>query len=288
MRANTPQPFRAVGFGANLFPGYNAALGIEGIYGADALNNPYYRALTSSFGIAREWDWRLVVREETLEELKSAYDFLNVKYFLASHRDTPGKLYGLQFVGSFDLDVYQSDSVWPRAFFTDTLSLYALPSEFEHFIKTGDGKPFAAIQQSELERTPSLAALIRDEKGHHVVPASDYQLTGNMTSFKVIAPSAGVVVLTEAYLDRDFHVTLNGESVPYFRVNHAFKGVRVEKPGVYTVTFSYWPQHFTLSLWASGAGLLLLCSWTYYTWQVGTKDKAVLIKKPLWNYQLRG
>ena len=74
---------------------------------------------------------------------------------------------------------------------------------------------------------------------------------------------------------------------PIFAVNHAFKGVMVEKPGVYTVTFSYWPRHFTLSLWASGSGLLLLCGWMYYTWQIGTKERAGLIKKPLWSYQRR-
>ena len=207
------------------------------------------------------------MREDTLEKLQSAYDFLNVKYFLASHRDPPGQLSGLHLVGSFDLDVYQSNSVWPRAFFTDTLSLYTELSEFATFIQTGDGKPFAAIHQSELVRTPSLAALLRDQQGHHVVPASDYHLTNNTTSFQVVAPSAGVVVITEAYLESDFHVTVNGEPVPYFRVNHAFKGVRLEQPGVYTVTFRYWPRHLTLSLWAAGAGLLLLCSGTYYAWQ---------------------
>jgi hypothetical protein len=284
MRSHATQPFRAAGFGENLFPGYHGVFGIEGVYGADALENPYYRALMSAFGVERVWDWRLIVQEETLEELKSAYDFLNVKYFLASHQGKPRKLDGLQLVGRFDLDVYQSDTVWPRAFFTDTLFLYEVPSEFTNSIKTGDGQPFAAIQQSELERTPSLAVFIGDQKGHHIVPASDYRLTNNTTSFKVIAPSAGVVVLTEAYLERDFHVILNGESVPYFRVNHAFKGVIVEKPGVYTVTFSYWPQYFTMALWVSGAGLLLLCSWMYYAWRVDTKERTGLIKKPLWNY----
>jgi hypothetical protein len=289
MKSGATQPFRAVGFGVNLFPGYHAVLGIEGINGPDALVNPYYRALTSALGIEIEkgWEWLIVVREETLEKLRSAYDSLNVKYFLASRRDTPGKPRGLQYVGSFDLDVYQSDSVWPRAFFTDTLSLYEVPSEFANFIQTGDGQPFAATQQGELARTPPLAALIKDQKGHHVVPASDYHLTNNTTSFKVIAPSAGVIVLTEAYMDKDFHVTLNGAPVPYFRVNHAFKGVMVEKPGVYTVTFSYWPRRLTMSLWGAGAGLLLLCGWMYYAWQMITKERADLIKKPLWNYQLR-
>ena len=106
--------------------------------------------------------------------------------------------------------------VWPRAFFTDTLSLYTDPSEFATFIQTGDGKPLAAIHQRELVRTPSLASLLRDQQGRHVVPASEYHLTNNTTSFQVVAPSAGVVVITEAYLEGDFHVTVNGARSPIF------------------------------------------------------------------------
>ena len=103
MQSGTTQPFRAAGFGANFFPGYNAALGIEGINGPDALINPYYRALTDALGIERkEGDWRLIVREDTLEKLQSAYDCLNIQYFLASHRDLPAaNSAGLHLVGSF-------------------------------------------------------------------------------------------------------------------------------------------------------------------------------------------
>ena len=45
IKSDSSQPVRAVGFGGNLFPGYNAVLGIEGINGPDALVNRYDREL---------------------------------------------------------------------------------------------------------------------------------------------------------------------------------------------------------------------------------------------------
>ena len=84
----------------------------------------------------------------------------------------------------------------------------------------------------------------------------------------------------EAYLDKDFQVTVNGKPAPYFRVNHAFKGVVVDSPGTYTIAFSYWPQYFTLLLWISGVSLLLLFCWMSYAWQVSSEEYA-LRGKPL-------
>jgi uncharacterized membrane protein YfhO len=148
-------------------------------------------------------------------------------------------------------------------------------------VKGGDGYPFAGIQASILARNPRLTSLLRDQKHRHVVPATDYKLTNNTTSFTITAPSEGVIVLTEAYWDKNFRVTVNGKPAHYFRVNHAFKGVAIEQPGSYIVTFSYWPQYFTLSLWVSGAGLFLLFIWIGYLWQAGSKKREVFVNKPL-------
>jgi uncharacterized membrane protein YfhO len=101
-------------------------------------------------------------------------------------------------------------------------------------------------------------------------------LTINATSFTIDAPSKGIIVLNEAFLKRDFVVPLNGKSVRYFRLNHAYKGVMVNTPGRYAVSFSYWPWYFTLSLWISAAGLFLLFIWIGYLWQAGAKNKKLL------------
>jgi hypothetical protein len=53
-------------------------------------------------------------------------------------------------------------------------------------------------------------------------------------------------------------VSVNGKRVPYVRINHAFKGVYVDGPGTYLVSFDYWPRGLTAALVLSGLGLLIL------------------------------
>jgi hypothetical protein len=94
------------------------------------------------------------------------------------------------------------------------------------------------------------------------VPATDYRLTNNTTSFVIHAPRAGVIVLHESYLPGDFRVTVNGKPADDFRVNHAFKGIVVEAPGLYRVSFAYRPRHWTLALTLAGMGLALVAAGT--------------------------
>jgi uncharacterized membrane protein YfhO len=94
------------------------------------------------------------------------------------------------------------------------------------------------------------------------VPAQDYRLTTNSTSFEVVAPKAGVIVLQEPWLAKSFRVMVNGRPAKFFRVNHAFKGLTVASAGTYRITITYWPPHFTLALMLCGGGVLLLAaSW---------------------------
>ena len=69
-----------------------------------------------------------------------------------------------------------------------------------------------------------------------------------------------MAVLTENYLKDDFRATLNGQPVPYFRVNHAFKGVRIPSAGVWDVTFTYRPRHWTIAWICAAVGMLLAVS----------------------------
>ena len=145
----------------------------------------------------------------------------------------------------------------------NNISAYDSLSQFINMVIRSNGHPFAAIERADLERNPSLAPLVTEQTGSQVVAAEDYRFTTNSTSFKVVAPRPGMIILTEAYAPKDFSVTLNGKSVPSFRLNHAFKGVMIERPGTYQLRFRYWPSHFTLSLWVSAIGLgLLIC----YIW----------------------
>ncbi|MFH1227532.1 MAG: hypothetical protein V1701_06470 [Planctomycetota bacterium] len=281
VKADSNQPYRTVGFGGNLFPGYNCALLIEGICGCDPLINSYYRELNKLIPWGWEWDWRIVISPEKLDEYKKTCDFLNVKYYLASLSDKPKELPGLGFTGRYDLDVYQSDSSWPRAFFSDVISPYQKAQEFVDMVQAGDGQPFAAAQSDVFDNTPVLKDFLGEQNQRKIVPATNYRLTNNTTAFKVVAPSRGIVVLTEAYVDNDFKVTLNGTPACYYRINHVFKGVVVNEAGTYEVSFSYWPRHLTLSLWASGIGLLLLIFWLgYWLYKPVPKGQPFIDKMP--------
>jgi hypothetical protein len=53
---------------------------------------------------------------------------------------------------------------------------------------------------------------------------------------------------------------VNGEKARYFRVNHAFKGIYVERAGTYEVAYEYYPRGFMRSLEACGAGLGIIAA----------------------------
>jgi hypothetical protein len=170
----------------------------------------------------------------------------------------------LKKIASLDLGVYESEHVWPRAFFTDGLVTYEREAEFIEFLQKGDGAPFAAIPLEEMDKQKELTAFVSNSApsaNRQVTPAHNYVLTNNTTSFKVTASGPGVVVLTEAFVSEDFQLRLNGTPANYFRVNSAFKGVFVPQAGEYTVSYSYWPRYFTFSLLVAGGGVTLLLCW---------------------------
>jgi hypothetical protein len=170
----------------------------------------------------------------------------------------------LKKIAALDLDVYESSKAWPRAFFSDRLIPYTSEQTFVPLLKNGNGMPFAAIATEELDLHPELAALATNTGQSTTaltVPATHYSLTNNTTSFKVIAPGAGVVVLTETYVEGDLQVRVNGTPSGYFRVNSAFRGVFLPKAGEYDLSFRYWPRFFTLSLWLSAFGIVTLALW---------------------------
>jgi hypothetical protein len=251
------EPFRVVGLSNNLFSGWSGVYGLEGIAGPDALMNPWYRELIAACGLDRGGGWRIIVHSETLAALKPVYDFLNVKYYcdLRSDPEQLGAI--LQLAVMTDLNLYRSQTPWPRAFFTDHVLTYATPQQLATLINNNPGHPFAAMQAGDNQAATPASP---DPAARLVVPAVDYRLTTNSTSFQVTAPKAGVIVLQEAWLPKSFQVTVNGQPAEYFRVNHAFKGIMVEAPGLYRVTFAYRPRHWTLALTLAGLGLASLAA----------------------------
>jgi hypothetical protein len=257
-------PFRTAGLGYNFFPGYGGAVGLEQIDGPDPLLNRYYKSLMDIAGIKLLFgSSHSGVIEEKLGDDLPLFNMLNVRYFLGSDPANLEPAPSVKKIASLDLEVYESSKVWPRAFFIDHVIPYASEDDFPRLLREGDGKPFAAISQAELEKETELQRLVSApaQSDRQIVSANDYALTTNKTAFKIKAPVAGLVVLTEPYVDDDLIVQVNGKVVPYVRVNSAFRGVFVPAAGDYQFSFAYWPKHLTISLLISALGLTILAVW---------------------------
>ncbi len=265
VRADMKTPTRAVGIEGNLFPGWAAAYRFEGISGPEALMNPRFRELAEALGIDRVWDWRLMVHTDGLDRMRKRYDALNIGYYL-DYRSDQGKVGKLLTpLKMADLDVYRSDTVWPRAFFTDRLGTYGDVRDFARLISDGDGLPFAVATADEPLRPSFLRPALA---GRTVVPAHDYTLTPNSTRFIIDTPGAGIAVLTEAWQDKNFRAVLDGKPVPYLRVNHAFKGIVISSPGRHVIEFTFAPRRFTLALGLAGLGLLPIIAAGWLIWRL--------------------
>ena len=253
------EPTRGYGFSANFFPGWTGVYGLESIHGPDALVNPYVRELVGDLpGVTRIWDWRLFVKQPDAGTARPFLDALNVRYYFdfESDQELLGKALTLAKVA--DLDVYESPTVWPRAFFSSQVEVYDQPADFVRMIQSGDGRPFAAVQRADFAAQRELAALPREVAGRTIVPARNYVLTENTTSFDVHVSAPGVVVLSEAFWPGDFRAEINGREAPVVRLNHAFKGVVIEAAGDYQVMFRYLPRNFPRNLLLCGIGVALL------------------------------
>lgn len=260
------EPTRISPWGHSLYPSYNIALRWEGLYGVDAVRSREYQEFAVEFGMQRVWNWNWRNDPDAAPVLVPAHDVLNARYWVADHAEPAREFAGLKLVKQLDLDVYESPTAWPRAFFTDRVATYATPRDFASLVLTGDRRPFAATQAGQADAP----ARPRDLADRTVRPATDYRLTSNTTTFVVEATGPGVAVLSETYYAEDFRVTVNGKPAPYFRVNHAFKGVAIQAAGRHEITFAYWPQHFTLALWLGAAGLLFLLAGFFWLWRTAS------------------
>jgi len=272
IKSQATEPSRTAGLDSAFFPGYGGAVGLEQIDGPDPLLNKHYRALMNAWGIKLLFgSWRFEIAPGHLGVDLPLFNMLNVRYFLGDAGMKSEPVPSLSKIASLDLDVFASERVWPRAFFTDRLVAYEREEEFIDLLKRSDGTPLAGIPKEALDNQAELAkfaAAPRPPSNRKATPAANYVFTNNTTSFKVNAAGPGVIVLTEAYVPDDFQVRVNGKPSNYFRVNSAFKGLFVPDAGDYVVSFAYWPRYFTLSLWIAGAASAIFLGWAAFLFRM--------------------
>lgn len=246
------EPGRVMGFGQILRPGFNVLYRLECATGADAITSQALAAWYEAAGLHSYSQWWPTVSKENLAGSRRVYDAMNVRYYLGSAADARTPVPGLEKIASADLDVFESKSAWPRAFFTDRLNQYRDLRTLLHWVQAGDGQPFASALIDE----PHLPSLSADQASRHLVRARDYHLTSNTTSFTIEAPAAGIAVLNESFAPENFRAYLDGQRVPCLRVNHISKGIALPGPGSFRVKFVYWPHALTTALWIALGGLI--------------------------------
>ncbi len=265
------EPGRCLGLGDNLVAGFMGVYGLESASGPDALQNRYYHALLTDTTLPLMWHWRLVANPHMAVVMRPFYDMLNVRFYANSPGGpVPPSLPGTRSLGRYDLDLYESQTVWPRAFFTDVLTVSNGNKDLFTLLGAGDGRPFAAVPPGAFDGPdgPSLRALLRGDggaEGRAIIPATGYEFGNHRTAFRVHASGAGVAALLEGYQDPgNVRVEINGRPAPSFRVNEAFAGVFLPAAGDYEVSFRYGPRDLPLLLGASGLGLALLAGTAWW------------------------
>jgi hypothetical protein len=254
------EPARVFGLKANLSAGWNSFLEIESLAGPDALVNPYYRELIGVGPARRIWEWKIDVTPNEVAKVKRFFDALNVRYYVDFRSDQGLLGRDLKPVRMGDLDLYESTTCWPRAFFTNRILPYSDPAQFIRAINSGDGRPFAAVATGDLgARDYREAAQLATASliGRQIESATNYRLGTNHTAFSVDASSPGLAVLSETWQKGDFRATIDGKEAPVLRVNHAFRGVFIPEAGRHDIKIWYHPRGYTTGLWLLASGIAL-------------------------------
>ena len=254
------EPARTLGVDWVMSSGSQAMYELEGLNGPDALQLANYEELFRTAGVWRGWGWFTRVPVADVPRLSPLLDLLNTGFLLARPDEIPPGFSDVPVVGADRLKAGRRASSWPRAFFVDGVITYAGAADLLGRVALS-GKPFAAVQESDRQAIDATRGL--SNTPGTVVPARQYRLTVNSTSFVVTTGGPGVAVLSESFVPGDFQATLNGQRAEYFRVNHAFKAVTIPSAGEWHVEFVYRPAHWMLSLILSGLGLIVVASLVY-------------------------
>jgi hypothetical protein len=250
-------PYRVAPVDTVLFPGTQGYWRVEGIGGPDAVRLPELDTLAEAGGLVRAWVWRPVLLPDRLAVSSAYLDMLGARFAVARADQVPAGTRVLPVDGDDRLSVIERPSAWPRAFFASGARRVEGTAGFIGHMLNATG-PFAAFDP----RDEAAVAAFGDLPGEgHAEAATGYSLTPSSTRFRIRSEKPGLAVLSESYVAEDFVATLNGERVPYYRVNRGMKAVKIPGPGEWDVRFEYRPRLWRWS-WAmaamGAAGLVFL------------------------------
>jgi hypothetical protein len=150
--------------------------------------------------------------------------------------------------------ILESSQAQSKALFSSAVQVYAGEDAIMAVLQANP----AAIQGAlmiEAGAAPALAQNPPQATTTFPVPVESYR--PNAVRLSVDAPSAGILVLKDAYMP-GWRAALNGSSASVIRVNAMARGVVLPGPGRYAVQFDYVPDSFVAGVWLSGAIAVLL------------------------------
>jgi hypothetical protein len=252
VRAKKGEAHRSQGLSGNLLASYPAYVGLETIFGVDALQNRRVRELlTAVFSDKTMASNFPMIKPQSVAGLLPFLRFFNVRYLLASPetRIVPG----CSAVFSSDLNVFEVPDYWPRAFATNRAMPCSDTTELVERLGQSSA-PFAAL---EPEDAP-ISAPLEKTGSPYWLAASSITLQANVTSFTIESPSPCMAVLCEAGRPSEFQALVDGRPTKVVQVNRVYKGVFLTDGGRHHISFRYSPPLWRVSLYLSGFGALLV------------------------------
>lgn len=191
--------------------------------------------------------------EKQSESRTPVLDMLNAKYILF-----PDSLPGTQylnkidqvFAGSSNMHIFKNNTALPRAWFVKQQSQIASPDSILSILQGG-------------AFDPSQTALV--ETGDALVSAGDSLSVGSVQQlshtlhkleYKLQAPGAGYLVLSEVYYPAGWKAYLDGKEIPIFATNYILRGLKIPA-GEHRLELVFAPESYKRSLTLSLLGILL-------------------------------
>ena len=136
--------------------------------------------------------------------------------------------------------IYENKEAFPRTYLVGAVELCADAAAVFQRMADPDFDPATSVV------TEAMAVRAPDVPGSHVGEARITERSGNRVSIEVDATRDCALVLTDTYYP-GWRVTVDGEPVPLFPANYAYRGVLIPE-GRHSVTFEYVPNSFRVGL----------------------------------------
>jgi len=190
------------------------------------------------------------------------WDLLNVRFVLTPEPLGVGQLRLVFQSQQQRAYVYENPTVLPRAFFVDSV-VVAPPMEILRHLERGDFDPRRVAFLEEPLPEP-IEPVGEGASAQVLVHKNEY------IKLQVTATGRNFLFLSEIFYPPAWHATVDGQPVPIYKTNYAFRGI-VVPPGTHTVEFRYHSAAFErgwkLSLGLNLGVLVLLAVGAWQEWR---------------------